>query len=99
MFQIMDDLDTGNVFYINLEDERLIHPNLQHLTRLIPTIRETFELEEGPIYLFVDEIQNVPEWEQWARRIAENPDVYLFISGSSSKVTSEEVATELREEL
>lgn len=96
MFQIMDDLDTGNVFYINLEDERLIHPNLQHLTRLIPTIRETFELEEGPIYLFVDEVQNVPEWEQWARRIAEKPDVYLFISGSSSKVTSEEVATELR---
>lgn len=96
MFQRIKNIDTSNTFYINFEDERIINPRIEHLSNLIPAINELFELSDDPLYLFVDEIQNVPGWEKWARRIAEKNDVFLFISGSSSEVTSKEIATSLR---
>ncbi len=88
--------NSKNTFYINFEDERLINPTVKDLTNLLPTIQETFDLSESPINLFVDEIQNVDNWEKWARRIAEKDNIYLFLSGSSSKLTSREISTSLR---
>jgi hypothetical protein len=95
MFQLMKKFDFERVFYINMEDDRIIRPNLRHLTVLVPSIRKLFEVK-FPIYLFVDEIQTVDQWEKWARRIAESKKVVLFISGSSSKLSSKEIATSLR---
>ena len=95
MFQIIKNLHSKNVFYINFEDDRIINPNIKHLSNLLPVIHETFKVKE-PLYLFVDEIQVIEHWEKWARRMAENRDIYLFISGSSSKLTSQEIATSLR---
>lgn len=95
LYQIMSKFDFKNVFYLNLEDDRIINPNIKHLTELIPTIKETFETGKR-IYLFVDEIQNIKDWDKWTRRIAEDLNVILFISGSSSKLSSFEIPTALR---
>jgi hypothetical protein len=96
MFQLAKGIKSKDVFYINMEDDRLVNPNIKHLTALTPTIKENFELKGKQLYLFVDEIQNVDNWERWARRMAERKDVFLFISGSSSKLSSQEIATALR---
>jgi hypothetical protein len=95
MFQVMKKFPFDNVFYINLEDDRLINPSLKDLSSLIPLIKQTFSVK-GKIYLFVDEIQTINGWEKWARRVAEDKSVILFISGSSSKLTSYEIPTLLR---
>lgn len=68
MYQLMRGCGEGRAYYVNYEDERLINPNVEDLTNLLPTIRETFEVEK-PIFLFVDEIQNAENWEQWTRRL------------------------------
>jgi len=95
LYQIMSQFNFRDVFYINMEDDRILNPNIGHLISLVPTIRENFDVGEK-IYLFVDEIQNIDGWEKWARRIAEIPEIIIFISGSSSKLSSFEISTVLR---
>lgn len=95
MFQAIRDLGEDRCYYINFEDERIINPTVEDLSGLLPCIEETFETQT-PIYLFVDEIQNVEGWEKWGRRMAEKKNVIVFLSGSSSKLSSREIATSLR---
>lgn len=95
MFQMIKDQKKEDVFYINFEDERLLNPTVEDLSQLLPTIKETFDIEE-PIYLFVDEVQRIEGWERWARRLAETDSVYLTVSGSSSQLSSREIASSLR---
>ncbi len=81
------------VVYINFEDER-IPKTTEFLTNLIPLIKETYS--HNIKYLFLDEIQNIPNWSQWVRRIYDQEDIRIFITGSSSKLSSREISTELR---
>jgi hypothetical protein len=81
------------VIYINFEDER-IQPDISLLTNLIPVIKETFGVE--PKYLLLDEIQVIPNWSKWVRRINESTDIRIVITGSNSKMSSFEIPTELR---
>ena len=99
MFQLINELSRRipkeEIFYINFEDERL-EKKIETLTELIPTIEELFGKKER-LYLFLDEVQNVPGWDSWVRRIHDSRrEVRLFLSGSSSKLSSREIPTSLR---
>lgn len=91
-------LPSGNVIYINLEDERLSPVKGDELTLLWDVCREILNLDMTKrVILFVDEIQNAVNWSKWARRITDqNSNIKLVITGSSSKLLSREIATELR---
>jgi len=52
--------------------------------------------ESDTIYLFLDEIQNIDGWEKFIRRLTERKNTRIFITGSSSKLLSKEIATSLR---
>jgi predicted AAA+ superfamily ATPase len=80
------------VVYLNFEDER-IPQRTEVLTSLIPVCQAFFG--KKPKFLFLDEIQNIPLWSKWVRRILDNQDIHLFLSGSSSKLSSLEIPTEL----
>src|SRR3989344_4116460 len=82
-----------NILYLNLEDER-IPSKTEFLTLLIPTAKEIFKKKIE--FLFLDEIQNIPYWSKWLRRIYDNENMRIFVSGSSSKMSSKEIPTELR---
>ncbi|OGG12158.1 hypothetical protein A3J20_02380 [Candidatus Gottesmanbacteria bacterium RIFCSPLOWO2_02_FULL_42_29] len=82
------------VVYINFEDERIITPSTDLLTGLIPEIQATFG--KKPKYLLLDELQLVPNWSKWVRRILDSETIQLYITGSSSKMSSAELPTELR---
>lgn len=88
----------NNIIYINLEDERLYPLNGNELTTLWDVCLELFSIDvKKNVYLFVDEIQNCEQWSRWARRITDqNKNIRLIITGSSSKLLSREIATELR---
>lgn len=47
-------------------------------------------------YVFFDEIQNLNNWERGLKEIYEEKQYFIFITGSSSKLLSRELATELR---
>ncbi|MFC1522034.1 ATP-binding protein [Elusimicrobiota bacterium] len=91
-------LPKDNIAYINLEDERLSPFRGDELTLLWEVYQELFSPDlNKKMYFFVDEIQNAKNWSKWARRIAEqNKNLKLIITGSSSKLLSKEIATELR---
>lgn len=83
----------NNCIYINFEDERLPEDS-KVLTYLAEVIREFADDKE--LMLFLDEIQNIPLWSKWTRRMLDTYKYSIFISGSSSKLSSQEISTELR---
>jgi hypothetical protein len=91
--RLLDGKSRKEVMYVNFEDER-IPRETRFLSDLIPAIKETFSKE--PDFLFLDEIQDMPEWSRWLRRIFDSYDMQIVVTGSSSKVSSREIPTELR---
>ena len=87
-----------NILYINFEDEKLIGANSNDLSILLETYLETSDVEKTQnIYLFLDEIQNVTNWDSWIRRIYDTEKTYkIILTGSSSKLLSKEISTKLR---
>ncbi|MGB9721252.1 MAG: ATP-binding protein [bacterium] len=90
---LLQEISREEIIYINFEDER-IPAKTEFLTKLIPGIRQLFEKEIK--FLFLDEIQNIPHWTKWLRRIYDNENIRIFVSGSSSKMSGQEIPTELR---
>ncbi|EKE04984.1 MAG: hypothetical protein ACD_19C00426G0006 [uncultured bacterium] len=84
----------NDVVYINFEDERLVNSGTEILTGLIPDLISVFG--KKPKFLFLDEIQIVPNWSKWVRRMLDSEDIEIVITGSSSKMGSNELPTELR---
>ena len=81
------------VVHINFEDER-IPLKTEFLSALIPVMNEIFNKKIK--YLFLDELHNIPNWSKWLRRTYDNQDMKIFVSGSSSRMSEEEIPTELR---
>jgi predicted AAA+ superfamily ATPase len=79
--------------YVNFEDER-IPKKTEVLSTLVDLLAEL--RGNQPLVLLMDEIQEMPEWSLWARRINETTQHRLILSGSSSKLSSQEIPTELR---
>ena len=95
---LMQTIPDSNILYINFEDERLAPFRGDELTVLLEAFAELSEPEKGhKLYVFIDEIQNVPNWGKWCRRVHETKmGIKLVITGSSSKLLSKELSTELR---
>lgn len=49
-----------------------------------------------PSYIFLDEIQGLSGWEKQVYSLYERKRYYIFITGSSSRLLSREIATQLR---
>ncbi|MBS3092092.1 ATP-binding protein [Candidatus Pacearchaeota archaeon] len=82
------------VVFINFEDER-IPLKTEFLSDLLPTSEEIFNKKIK--YLFLDELHNIPNWSKWLRRVYDaNQNMRIFVSGSSSRMSEEEIPTELR---
>lgn len=53
------------------------------------------KIKAGKKYLFVDEVQDITEWERAIRHYAKKADVEVFITGSNSTMLSSELSTYL----
>ncbi len=95
--ELSKEIPRSNILYINFEDERLRLIKADDLTDLLKAFYELSKPDESkPIYLFLDEIQLVENWDKWIRRIEESKVFRIYISGSSSKLLSKELSTSLR---
>ena len=102
LYQKMADLLASGVsrdrmLYINFEDDRLLGMTAEDL-RLVPDVfYQMYPDSRNQIcYFFFDEIQNVEHWEVFVRRMVDAPNTRVFLSGSSAKLLSREVATSMR---
>jgi predicted AAA+ superfamily ATPase len=85
------------IVYINFEDDRILPLNFKELDLLVEAYFELYpEVKDKNFFLFLDEIQNIENWEVFVRRIYDKEKVKLFVTGSSSKLLSQEIATSLR---
>jgi predicted AAA+ superfamily ATPase len=85
------------ILYINFEDDRL--SELDHgQMRLIEEeyFRRFPDLRNESVWFFLDEVQEVEGWESYARTLLDRRGPRLILSGSSSRLLSGEVATQMR---
>ncbi len=84
----------GKSLYLNFEDSRLRGIKANEIRDIIRTYIENFGTE--PQNLLFDEIQNVAGWETIVRELYDIKKYGVFVTGSSSKLMSSEIATQLR---
>ncbi len=80
--------------YLNFEDTRLSEITYKELREIVRIFIEIYG--KKPKYLLLDEIQNIEGWEKMIRELHDLQKYRVFITGSSSKLLSREIATQLR---
>jgi len=94
---IQQGVDKTRLLYINFEDERILPFSVKEFDLILEAYFELYPENKGEeIYAFFDEIQNVDGWEVAVRRIYDGEKMRIFVTGSSSKLLSKEIATALR---
>ena len=84
--------------HINFEDERLAGLRTIDLSTLVEEYYRKFSVFRGRevVTWCFDEIQVVPGWERFVRRLLDSERVEIFLSGSSAALLSRKIATALR---
>jgi predicted AAA+ superfamily ATPase len=103
LYQIIEDLESQgvkreNILYINFFDDRLTEIKHGKLFLILDAYYSLFPEKKGTeeVYCFFDEIQEAQNWEPFVDRILRNETCSVFISGSSAKMLSKEIATQMR---
>jgi uncharacterized protein len=90
-------VDRRRIVYLNFEDDRLHPISTEELDLVLRCVHELFPETLGQrVFMFLDEVQNVPGWERWVRRIQDTEDVEVYVTGSSSQLLSRDLASALR---
>ena len=96
--RLAEGVPRNRLVYFNFEDERLgameavdLGMILEEYYRSHPESRRT----DRVTWCF-DEIQVIPGWEKFIRRVMDTENVEILLSGSSAKMLSREVATTMR---
>lgn len=90
---IENEVSKNNIVYINLDKRP--YKGIKTQVQLEKVIDELFLDIEGTKYLFIDEIQNVKDFEESINAYREEGDYSIFITGSNSYMLSGELATKL----
>lgn len=84
-------VDWDEILFVNFEDERLAEMDTSDLNTLLELHLETYGKRP---YIFLDEIQNIPYWDKFVRRLA-NAKYNVYVTGSNARMLSKDVATTL----
>ncbi|MBI5584610.1 MAG: ATP-binding protein [Deltaproteobacteria bacterium] len=103
LFQVMQRLlekgvSRENLLYLNFFDDRL-HPLRSDRLGLITEAYFSLYPEKKnteKIYCFFDEIQTVPGWEPFIDRLLRTEKCEVYLTGSSARMLSREIATQMR---
>jgi len=78
-------------FWLNFDDERLVNFVLDDFQVLLELFIELYGPQKT---LFFDEIQNIPGWERFVRRLHDQ-GYKVFVTGSNANMLSRELGTHL----
>lgn len=89
-------IPSERIVYINFEDERL-DLKKDELNLILEGYKELYpKIKLSEVYFFFDEIQNLPAWDLFLKRLFELETKNIYITGSNSRFLSKEIATSLR---
>jgi len=80
--------------YLDFEDSALVDVKFDEVLDVINLFTEI--TGKVPTDIFLDEVQRVEKWETMVRTLLNRGGYRIFVTGSSSKLLSREVATQLR---
>lgn len=91
------DVPKERLLYLNFEDERLLPFRAKDFASVLDTYYRKFpEFKNERCYLFLDEVQGIEGWDRFVRRVLDTENLEVWVTGSSSKLLSAEIATSLR---
>ena len=98
MLLLMDELKKRGI-----SENRIVRFNFDTLEWQNADVKQVFEIIKGKLvsnkrtYLFLDEIQEIEQWERLVNTFMEEGeyDVDIFVTGSNSKMMSSEISTYL----
>jgi predicted AAA+ superfamily ATPase len=102
LYQTMRDLlshgiSIDRLLYLNFEDDRLLPIDQKKMGEMVDALYTLQpDLHDHRCFLFLDEVQNVDGWPVVVRRLLDTKDLEIYITGSSAKLLSKEIATSLR---
>jgi hypothetical protein len=78
-------------YYINFDDDRLVHFTFEDFQILYEIFIELYGVQNT---FYFDEIQNIPEWERFVRRLHDQGKK-VYVTGSNATLFSQELGTRL----
>ena len=84
-------LGWDEILFVDFEDERLAEFQAEDFNILLEVHLELYG--KKPV-VFLDEVQNIPHWDKFVRRLAD-AKYRVYVTGSNAKMLSKEVATTL----
>jgi len=87
-------LKDEDYLFVNFEDDEIKRKNREEVVKCIQAHTEIYGKE--PEFIFLDEIQSLKDWESFVYSLIEKKRYFIFLTGSSSKLLSKEIATQLR---
>ncbi len=84
---------TDRVIFLNMES--MEHDLYKDIDVLRQHVRRRRAEQGQRLYLFIDEIQEIPGWERAVNSFLADDDADIYISGSNSRLLSGELATPL----
>jgi uncharacterized protein len=92
---IVNGVDIKEILFVNFEDPRFNGETDSELLEQIFEVYKEFVNNETKPHIFLDEVQNVAQWEKWVLTGYELNRAHFYITGSSSKLLSREFGTAL----
>ncbi len=77
-------------YYVNFDDERFYRFTVEDFQNLLLAFKSFYDSN----VIFLDEVQNVAQWERFVRRLYD-AGYKIFITGSNAKLLSSDLATHL----
>ena len=89
--------ENKKVIFINGEDIDFEGLTLNDLDKIEIEIRRIYNVNSSDkVYLFIDEVQNFPNWSKWMRTLFDENLYNLSVSGSTSELSQDQLPIELR---
>ena len=102
MYQLLEErrrsIEPERAVYLSFDDDRLAGIRVDQLALLLEEYYRRYPgLRKGErVFWYLDEIQLVPDWERFVRRVMDSEQIDVVVSGSSARMLSREVHTSLR---
>ena len=91
------DVAESNKLFINCEDIDFVGITAGDLDSLEEAMYRVYKPDETKsVYLFIDEVQTFPEWSRWLRTLFDQRKYKIFITGSTSDLSLDNLPSELR---
>ncbi len=94
---IKNEVPKENILFLNFFDDRLMELRNGNLQLAIDAYYAIYpERKRERLYCFFDELQECENWEPFIDRIIRTENAEVYITGSSAKLLSTEIATQMR---